>query len=532
LFFSYKGFHEYRAYFLAAAGIGELQACSWANEIVKQIIKWSFGEFSIQFQMRRTYVPRQIAEQAKAILPKTHRPLAVEALINLMYISPDEYTRIEATEILGQIHPKHPEALALLLDLIYRSPNQPSRFRAAISLGKIAPEHPEANVAVEPSSFQQAIKAGQINPCDSEVIAYLVDMVRSSTNKSIRMEAVKSLRYTISGHKESVKVLLDLIHTNIDTDEDILREAVWSLGRIGKSDPEAIDLLIELSCKSQNWVIRWRAVQGLYYTDTSHEKVIRVLIELIHSTSDQQIRIQAAQSLGYILQRYPFQAAVSALKDWLTSHVYNKDFDLYRTCYEVLLHSAQNMTYPAFYQAWHQQEEVDNTTTPNNQSLNQADLPQSLHSAIANDSQLSQTIHLICIDGSNFIEPDRPAAEIYDQMLDQNCPECDSVPETMQTLKLYWKSLKRNSDKRLVLVFYASSTNPYSEAFLTALSKFKGDICVVTSPPTPLLRGEGSKSSSGSPSSPWGEGVRGWGSLQFFAPSQAIANILEWIRAN
>jgi hypothetical protein len=158
------------------------------------------------------------------------------------------------------------------------------------------------------------------------------------------------------------------------------------------------------------------------------------------------------------------------------------------------------------------------TTTPNSQSLNQADLPQSLQSAIANDPQLSQTIHLICIDGSQFIEPDRPAAEIYDQMLDQNCPECDSVPETMPALKLYWNSLKRNSDKRRVLVFYASSTDaapdegtampcPYSETFLSDLSKFGDRICVVTNQPIDHI------------------------SLQFFAPNQPIEDVMEWIRA-
>jgi hypothetical protein len=117
-------------------------------------------------------------------------------------------------------------------------------------------------------------------------------------------------------------------------------------------------------------------------------------------------------------------------------------------------------------------------------------------------------------------------------MLDQNCPECNPVPETMPALKLYWNSLKRKSDKRPILVFYASFTNPYSEAFLKDLSKFKGEICVVTSPPAPLLRGEGSKSDSCSPSSLQGEGVRGWGSLQFFAPSQAIADVVEWIRVH
>jgi hypothetical protein len=166
-----------------------------------------------------------------------------------------------------------------------------------------------------------------------------------------------------------------------------------------------------------------------------------------------------------------------------------------------------NMTYPAFYQAWRQQEGIDNTTTPNSQSLNQANLQESLQSAIANDPQLSQIIHLICIDGSQFIDPERPAAEIYDQMLDQKCPEYDRVPETMLALKLYWNSLKRNSDKQPVLAFYASSTDPYSEAFLKDLSKFGKAICVITEQPFDNI------------------------DLKFFTPSQPIEDVVEWIRA-
>jgi hypothetical protein len=292
------------------------------------------------------------------------------------------------------------------------------------------------------------------------------------------------------------------------------------LGRIGKSDPEAIDLLIELSCKSQNRAICWQAIQGLCYTDTNYEKVISVLIELIRINPDEQIGIEAAQSLGQILQRYPSRSVVSALKNTLPTQINDikKDLPLYQKYYSSLLHSAQNMSYPTFYQAWHQQEEVDKTTTSDRQTLNQADLPQSLQSASANDPQLSQIIHLICIDGSQFIERDRPAAEIYDQMLDQNCLECGTVPETMPALKLYWNSLKRNSDKRVVLVFYASSTDttpdegtampcPYSSAFLTDLSKFGREICVITEQPFNHIP------------------------LKFFAPIQPIADIVQWIRA-
>jgi hypothetical protein len=42
--FGYEGFYEYRAYFLAAAGIAEFRECSLANRLSSKLLKWSFGE--------------------------------------------------------------------------------------------------------------------------------------------------------------------------------------------------------------------------------------------------------------------------------------------------------------------------------------------------------------------------------------------------------------------------------------------------------------------------------------------------------
>jgi HEAT repeat protein len=539
--FGYEGFYEYRAYFLAAAGIAEFRECSLANKIVKQVVKWSFGEnFNYQMQqtqLRRTFAPRQMAERAKAILLEMHHPLAVNALIEVMHTSLDEYTRIEVAEIVGKIDPGNSVAIATLIEIMHNSErgwrtkavrslgkiaksNQEAiaalvnlihtigensdewliRVEAASSLSQIDPEHPDAIPVVEYSGlystfFQDAVRLGQINPNKPEWIAALVDQVKfnptDEREEFNRLWAVQHLKASNTTEPEAVAALIDLIRSN--PDDRTLLETVRSLGRIGKSAPEAIDLLIDLSYNSPNWVIREIAIQGLSYTDTSHEKVINALIELIRITPDQQIRIDAAQSLGQILQRYPLESAVSALKNTLLTQINdNNDVHLYKECYQVLLRGAQNMTYPGFYQAWHQQEEVDNTTTPNTQSLNQADLPQSLQSAIANDPPAKpnyppnlhrrQPIHRTRSPRRRNIRPDaRP-----------ELPRVRSVPETMPALKLYWNSLKRNSNKRPVLVFYASSTNPYSEAFLTDLSKFKGDdLCSDLSPsPSPARRGE------------------------------------------
>lgn len=141
------------------------------------------------------------------------------------------------------------------------------------------------------------------------------------------------------------------------------------------------------------------------------------------------------------------------------------------------------------------------------------------------------------IDSSKFIDPENPAPEIYDEMLNQNCPEWQNgYPETLQKLKLYWNYLRRNSEILLFFICYDSTAltaTPigFSDTFLTALSKFDGAICVVTSPPNPLWATErGSKNNSAD--SVTGEGFRGWGFLQTFSPSQPdlIADIVGWMR--
>ncbi|MEQ9548336.1 MAG: hypothetical protein RIM23_01770 [Coleofasciculus sp. G3-WIS-01] len=237
-------------------------------------------------------------------------------------------------------------------------------------------------------------------------------------------------------------------------------------------------------------------------------EVFYVLMDLLEKSKDQSTRSIVVNRLIRTILNTNHSFIFTAF-EWLKERItiYKNDPEIYNYYLLFLGYCAENMTYPAFHKAWHPQEEVEKTTTPKTQTLNQADLPQSLQSAITNDLQLSQIIHLIYIDSSQFIEPDNPA-EIYDQMLDQNCPECDSVPEKMPALKLYWNSLKRNSNKRPFLVFYASSIHPYNETFLTALSKFGREIRVITEQPIDYIP------------------------LKYFTPSQSIKDILEWIRTN
>ncbi|WP_339461098.1 hypothetical protein [Nodularia spumigena] len=84
--------YEYRAYFLAAAGIAEFRDYSKADEIVAQILNLTINGLS------------SIQEKVRSALQQTDRTKAIAALVELLQ-SPtvDDDTRWQAAESLGKI---------------------------------------------------------------------------------------------------------------------------------------------------------------------------------------------------------------------------------------------------------------------------------------------------------------------------------------------------------------------------------------------------------------------------------------------
>ncbi|BAZ25126.1 hypothetical protein NIES4073_60300 [Kalymmatonema gypsitolerans NIES-4073] len=149
-----NNFYAYRAYFLAAAGIAEFKDYLHADAIVEQIVDWSFT--------------RLIAEEAKAALQETDRTKAINALVELIQNSQDEYTRRQAAFSLGKIDKDNPTAIKALVELIQNSQSESTRRQAAFSLGKIDKDNPTA-------------------------INTLVELIQNSQSESTRRQAAFSL---------------------------------------------------------------------------------------------------------------------------------------------------------------------------------------------------------------------------------------------------------------------------------------------------------------------------------------------------
>ncbi|WP_144017787.1 HEAT repeat domain-containing protein [Planktothrix sp. PCC 11201] len=362
-----------------------------------------------------------------------------------------------------------------------------------------------------------AEKLREIDPGNQNAIDSLVLLLHSShISNYIHWRVVVNFEKFGFGNQKAVDTLMELLNFP-HLDDDTRRRVAESLGKIDPGNQKARDTLMELlNFPHLDNQTRRRVAESLGKIDPGNQKAIDTLMELLNSSKlDEYDRCKLAKILREIDPGN--QNAIDTLVQCLSSpdifdyfdyetHEeiteslkkiqkdkqfaviktlkanFNKSQEIDDYCYELIWHYAQNLTYPDFYQSWHQ-DTLTNTATEN---LNIANLPQVLAEAINNQPELCSKVKLICIDTHQFIDPENPAPEIYDLMLNQKCPEWQNgYPETMQKLKLYWNSLHRNSKNPLFFICYDSTAltatpTGFSLPFLTALSKFDGAICVVS----------------------------------------------------
>jgi hypothetical protein len=556
-------FYFYQALFIAAAGIAEFRDCPFplVEEIVSAIVMISFGCLNDKEQEWLTF-PKASAEEARKILLETDQERVVailETQITSVYdfiISNQPLILCDLSLMLLRIEPKSSVAVNSLTQLRNVGKNWIHVFLMARhywgvnrgyarkkidklfnvwndkerNINELIKELIDINEIIYKRQYKYLLPDEEVEIAvdgNTDEINALIHNFKNSSETEFFNKYSSNTLYRVLSHKPAnVNPLIEAFIEGLHSQNHMCRFlAITGLSIIGINNQAAIQALTELVQKSKDPSDRTEAVCALADIGIGNLGVFNTLLKVVRNDPDDWIRTQAVRCLAQVTQGSGFWIVVAQLKKYLqiTSNrdTFNKDKSIfYRECYESIWYCAQNMTYPAFYEAWHSQEGVEMTTIPNGQSLNQADLQESLQSAIAN-AQLSQISHLVCIDTSKFIDPDNPAAKIYVEMVKQGCSKSDDgTPKTMQDLQVYWdlltiesdsEALLRSADRTIVLMFYqnpaAEATESFSPTFLTNLSKFEGAICVVTDQPFDHIP------------------------LKYFAPSQPIEDVMEWIRA-
>jgi HEAT repeat protein len=289
-------------------------------------------------------------------------PTTIAALVQLLESSEDDSIRCQVAESLGKIDPGNQTALAVLVQLLESSEHEETRWLAAESLARIGISTPRAITELmqllessedEETRWLAADSLGKIDPGNQTAIAVLVQLLESSQNEDMRRQSADSLVKIGTGNSEAIAALAQLIE--LTEDEFTLSRVIESLGNIHPGNQTAITALEQLLKSSQNDFIRSIAADSLGKIHPGNPTAITVLVQLLELTEDDSIRWRVAESLKRIVRDEQLTGVVKALKDYLSNETYKNDFRRFYQCYEVIWHCAQIMTYPDFYQAWHNQ---------------------------------------------------------------------------------------------------------------------------------------------------------------------------------
>jgi HEAT repeat protein len=380
-------FYWYRAFFLAATGIAEFYDCSWADVIIRILVNLGFGYFDTR-QQRWVIHPPPIDKEARASLQETETKRAINFLIDLIQNSQNEPTCIKAAETLGKIDKGNLEAHQALIQLVQTAENETIRWEAAKSLWSIDKGNLKAHQALievvqtieDEVIWRESIKIfREIAKDNLAAIQALIQLVQTVGDPHTQMEVIETLGEIAKGNREAIQALIELMQDSSEP-EYIKGKAAISLWKIGKDDPRGLPALIRFwkideddPEKLQAMIRKTQILESQYKVtypidsvaefNTGNSDAIHALIKNLQ-ISDPNFRLMKfalilADKLMRIIQGDELRLAVLGLKSGLADQVKEKDYWRYEACYRVIWHCAQNMTYPVFYQAWHQQEEVD-----------------------------------------------------------------------------------------------------------------------------------------------------------------------------
>jgi HEAT repeat protein len=310
-------FYQYRAFFLAAAGIREFKERKLSDEVIKKLIRYGFGYFD-QDQQKWLKFNDTLGDAARKVIPETNHQKAIQVLVNLIHTSDYEYIediKVSAAESLLKIDNGNQDAIQTLVDLINMSDDD------------------DNDMFMEQYAALEIL--GNIGTVNQEVIQALVDFIHNSDDQHMQIDAAESLLKINNGNKDAIQTFIDVIGNsdayaqndaaesllkigNYDDNEESAYDLVYLLDKL--DDDKAAEKLVmlilgkQLNCHQeaiQNWIdlidriddewTKYLAVSILVEIDNSNNKyAIQTLIKLI-SSFDDSLQIECAvESLGKI----------------------------------------------------------------------------------------------------------------------------------------------------------------------------------------------------------------------------------------
>jgi HEAT repeat protein len=318
-------FYRFRAYYMAAAGIAEFKDCSLADQIVQQIVDWSFGTFDLESEQEKSFFT-PIEHSARKVLVETDCQRASVFLIRLIKSSQnkEEFSSVLANIpafiwedtpefILAKIARNNKQAILELTDLIQYSSHEYTRWQASCILLKIDQRNQTAfteiikliklskNLEIVSNAIEFLARIGKGN---NQIILTLVDLINDSQDEEIIYGVIGALEDIAPGNEIAISGLLNFIEHN--QDEDIFESALGALAEIGKENIRVIKTLAKLIDTSFNEEMICKIAMTLGKIDIGNTKAIQTLLKLINSPQTKNNSDQLAKLAIMLLEIDPY----------------------------------------------------------------------------------------------------------------------------------------------------------------------------------------------------------------------------------
>lgn len=428
-------------------------------------------------------------------------PLVFNSLAALLHPDGDMFVRWLAVSSLAKIGKDQPTAIAALEDLLEATVVQPE----GEEIDGLLNETIQALLKLDPTNavLQKSLAyllanapdsehlqawaemLGHLDPGNPVAINTLLRLVKHGEDEYAQRQAATSLAKIDPGNLSALMVLINLLHTS--QNKNVRQAAAQHLGIAGENNPAAMAALIRttLSPNTDPETLRV-VVKALAKIGQNNKEVAQTLLGLMRHPLEDRLRQDVAQALVTNVPNKLLISVVYQLREFCTK----PRGETHWGDWQLFWHCAQQLSYPDFYQAWHQRPLGGVTTTlPGRRTKQQSFFHYLLDQTLKTEGEPLSHYQIIWVNTSQFLSPDTPSIDIYDQMLCQGCPEFASgIPDTVSKLRLYWHQLQRQGDRPRLLLFeeLSQETPPQSwDELLEQLTTFQGAIAVLSlsSPP-------------------------------------------------
>lgn len=276
-----------------------------------------------------------------------------------------EFSILSAITALEEISDGNQEIINTLIDVLNKSEISYIKDRVILSFKKFNPflavcilNPAFAKVEDDNNYLRIARLLGMVDSHSWKVIGAFLKLLNSE-NEDIKLEALRHLGEVGQNMPEAIscyKAVPHVINLLEDDEWNYYRDEIAvCLGKIGADQPNSIKALTDLLEDNEDSKTRIKAAIYLKQINPDHLKATELLLDFIckHEFDDYEEDIQeATDSLKQTREVNQLRKIVLVLRKNLDIENRTMNPDLYETCFDIIWHCSQNLSFLNFSNVW------------------------------------------------------------------------------------------------------------------------------------------------------------------------------------